>query len=470
MSDQHAQDAGGAGGAHVHFVGIGGIHMSALAHILLDDGQVVSGCDRIDAPILQPLRERGAEIEIGHDASHARGVQRVIRTVAVPASHPEIAAAMESGIPVATRAELLAEIAAPREVIAVGGAHGKTTTTAMLSLAARASGRDVGYVLGGEAADLPRHALRGSDPWLILEADEYGRAFHHYTPQVAVITNVEPDHLDYYGTAAQLEDAFLTYAQTVRREGVLIVGAESASAASIAARLTETRPDVTILTAGLGQAADWTATVESHSALATNYRVTPPDGQSWAAQLSIPGDFNVANAIVALAALDAAGFDPRAAAEALAGFRGVARRFQTHGEAAGVLVLDDYAHHPTEIAATIRALRERYADRRLLLLFQPHTYSRSRYLLEGFRTCFAGVDEVFLCETYAARENPDRGLSASQLAEQIEHPHVTDAGTVRAAAGVVARAARRGDVVVTVGAGDVDAAGPAILECLASRA
>ena len=301
MSDQHAQDAGGAGGAHVHFVGIGGIHMSALAHILLDDGQVVSGCDRIDAPILQPLRERGAEIEIGHDASHTRGVQRVIRTVAVPASHPEIAAAMESGIPVATRAELLAEIAAPREVIAVGGAHGKTTTTAMLSLAARASGRDVGYVLGGEAADLPRHALRGSDPWLILEADEYGRAFHHYTPRVAVITNVEPDHLDYYGTAAQLEDAFLTYAQTVRREGVLIVGAESPTAASIASRLAETRPDVTILTAGLGQAADWSATVESHSALATSYRVTAPDGQSWAAQLSIPGDFNVANAIVALA-------------------------------------------------------------------------------------------------------------------------------------------------------------------------
>ncbi len=470
MSDQHAPDAQGAGGAHVHFVGIGGIHMSALAHILLDDGQVVSGCDRIDAPILQPLRERGAQIEIGHDASHARGVERVVRTVAVPASHPEIAAAIESGIPVATRAELLAEIAAPREVIAVGGAHGKTTTTAMLSLAARASGRDVGYVLGGEAADLPRHALRGSDPWLILEADEYGRAFHHYTPRVAVITNVEPDHLDYYGTAAQLEDAFLTYAQTVRRDGVLIVGAESPAAASIAARLAETRPDVTILTAGLGQAADWSATVESHSALSTNYRVTPPDGKSWAAQLSIPGDFNVANAIVALAALDAAGFDPRAAAEALSGFRGVARRFQTHGEAAGVLVLDDYAHHPTEIAATIRALRERYADRRLLLLFQPHTYSRSRYLLEGFRTCFAGVDEVFLCETYAARENPDRGLSASQLAEQIEHRHVTDAGTVRAAAGVVARAARRGDVVVTVGAGDVDAAGPAILECLASRA
>ena len=180
MSDQHAQDAGGAGGAHVHFVGIGGIHMSALAHILLDDGQVVSGCDRIDAPILQPLRERGAEIEIGHDALHTRGVQRVIRTVAVPASHPEIGAALESGIPVVTRAELLAEIAAPREVIAVGGAHGKTTTTAMLSLAARASGRDVGYVLGGEAADLPRHALRGSDS----VADSGGRRIRPRVPSL----------------------------------------------------------------------------------------------------------------------------------------------------------------------------------------------------------------------------------------------------------------------------------------------
>ena len=454
---------------HVHFVGIGGIHMSALAHILLDDGLPVSGCDRSDSPILDPLRERGAAISVGHDPSHIEPAARLVRTVAVPELHPEIAAALASGIPVATRAELLAEIAAGRKVIAVGGAHGKTTTTAMLAIAARGAGRDVGYVLGGETADLPRHAVRGADPWLILEADEYGRAFHHYTPRVALITNVEPDHLDYYGSAAQLEAAFLIYAHTLRPNGDLIVGADSPAALAIAERLAAERPDLTITSAGLSQSADWRAEVIGHHEQATCYRVHPPQGGSWNAQLRIPGAFNVANAVAALAALAAAGFDPQPASHALTDFRGVARRFQTHGEAVGVLVLDDYAHHPTEIAATIAALRERFTERRILLLFQPHTYSRSRYLLDGFRNCFAGVDRLFLCDTYAARETPDAGLTAAQLAAQIDHPDVIDAGSAADAARLVAQAAQRGDVVVTVGAGDVDAAGPLILQSLADQ-
>lgn len=452
---------------HVHFVGIGGIHMSALAHILLDDELAVSGCDRADTPILQPLRERGAEISIGHDPRHIAEANRVVRTVAVAETHPEIAAAATAAVPVSTRAELLAEIAAGREVIAVGGAHGKTTTTAMLAVAARASGRDVGYVLGGETADLPRHAVRGADPWLILEADEYGRAFHHYTPRVAVITNVEPDHLDYYGTVEQLEAAFLDYARTLVEGGVLVAGADSPPALQIAGRLSAERPDITVTTAGLSESADWRAEIAASGERATCYRAHPPDGGAWPAQLGLAGEFNVANAIAALAALAAAGFDPQAASHALAQFRGVARRLQRHGEADGVLVLDDYAHHPTEIAATIGALRQRYPERRLMLLFQPHTYSRSRYLLDGFRGCFGGVDRLFLCDTYAARESPEAGLTAAQLAAllaaEIDQPDTAYAGSVAEAAATVAAAARRGDVVVTVGAGDVDAAGPLIL-------
>ena len=459
---------GGQNGC-VHFVGVGGIHMSALAHILLDDGLEVSGCDRADTPILQPLRERGAEIRIGHDASHVAGMDRVVRTVAVPTTHPEIAAAEAAGTPLLTRAELLAEVAEGREVIAVGGAHGKTTTTAMLAVAARASARDIGYVLGGETADLDRHAMRGTDPWLILEADEYGRAFHHYAPRIALITNVEPDHLDYYGTAEQLEEAFLIYARTLRPGGTLIVGADSPSARTVAERLTAERSDVAVVTVGLCQAADWRAEIIGRSAQSTRHRILPPAGEAWEAQLRVPGAFNVRNALAALAALSAAGFDPRAASAALADFRGVARRFQAHGETAGVLVLDDYAHHPTEIAATIGALRERYAERRLVLLFQPHTYSRSRYLLDGFSRCFDGVDRLFLCDTYAARESPEAGLTARQLAGRLDHGDTTYAGSVAAAAAVVAEAARAGDVVVTVGAGDVDAAGPLILECLEAR-
>ena len=452
-----------------HFVGIGGIHMSALAHILLDDGAIVSGCDRADSPILDPLRERGAAISIGHDPTHAAQADRIVRTVAVPETHPEIAAAAEAGVPVSTRAELLAEIAAGRDVIAVGGAHGKTTTTAMLTVAARASGRDLGYVLGGETVDLPRHARRGADPWLILEADEYGRAFHHYAPQVAVITNVEPDHLDYYGTAGQLEAAFLRYAETLRPGGTLIVGADSPGALAIADRFAARRPDAAITTTGLAESADWRAEIIGHTEAATCYRVRAPDGGDWPARLRLAGEFNVANAVAALAALNAAGFDARAASQSLAGFRGVARRLQTHGQAAGVLVLDDYAHHPSEIAATIAALRERYGDRRILFLFQPHTYSRSRYLLDGFRDCFAGVDRLFICDTYAAREHPEAGLTAAQLAEEVAQPDVRYGGSAAAAAATVAAAARAGDVVVTVGAGDVDAAGPLILAALTER-
>lgn len=457
-------------GARVHFVGVGGIHMSALAHILLDDGLEVSGCDRADTPILQPLRERGADIHIGHEVSHVAGADRVVRTVAVPVSHPEIVAAEAAGAQLLTRAELLAEVAEGREVIAVGGAHGKTTTTAMLAVAARASARDVGYVLGGETVDLDRHAMRGTDPYLILEADEYGRAFHHYTPRVAVITNVEPDHLDYYETAEQLEAAFLIYAHTLRPGGTLIVGADSPSALTVAERLTAARSDVAVVTFGLCKTADWQAQIVGHSAQSTRYRILPPTGEAWEAQLRVPGAFNVRNTLAALAALSAAGFDPRAASAALADFRGVARRFQTHGEAAGVLVLDDYAHHPTEIAATIGALRERYGARRLLLLFQPHTYSRSRYLLDDFRRCFDGIDRLFLCDTYAARESPEAGLTAQQLAGRLDQADVVYAGSVADAAGVVAETARAGDVVVTVGAGDVDAAGPLILRHLEARA
>ena len=454
---------------HVHFVGVGGIHMSALAHILLDDGIEVSGCDRTDTPILQPLRERGAEIQIGHDPSHVAPADRVVRTVAVPKTHSEIAAAVGAGAALLTRAELLAEVAEGRDVIAVGGAHGKTTTTAMLSVAARASGRDVGYVLGGESADLARHAVRGSDSWLILEADEYGRAFHHYSPRVAVITNVEPDHLDYYETAEQLEEAFLLYALTLRAGGTLIVGADSAAALRVAERLAADRPDVEIATAGFCETADWCARIVGHDEQTTRCEIRPPEGESWEMELRVPGAFNVANAVAALAALSVAGFGPREASRALADFRGVARRLQMHGEAAGVLVLDDYAHHPTEIAATIGALRDRYGDRRLLLLFQPHTYSRSRYLLDGFRGCFAGVDRLFLCDTYAARETPGAGLTARQLAGCIAHADAAYAGSVDEAARVVAEATQPGDVVVTVGAGDVDAAGPLVLRYLGDR-
>ena len=445
---------------NVHFVGIGGIHMSALAHILLDDGLIVSGCDRADAPILEPLRDRGARIVIGHNERHVTTATQVVRTAAVPESHPEVARALDLGIPVQTRAELLAGIAAPRDVIAVGGTHGKTTTTAMIAHAMRASGRDAGYVIGGEVPNLCVHARRGTDPWLVLEADEYGRAFHHYTPEVAVLTNCEADHLDYYGSLAALNEAFLGYVRTVKSGGTLIVGIDSALATEIASALQTDRPDVNVVTCSARRTADYQIASDGDAfSLTTPTRVLH-------GTLNQPGEYQRQNASTALAALDVAGFDVNAAAESLATFYGVNRRFQLHGEANDIVVLDDYAHHPTEVAAAIAAARQRWPSRRIVVLFQPHTYTRTSYLIDGFRTCFRDADVVYTVDTYAARAMSGNEMTSEQLATEIVSPQATYAGSVAQSAEIAASEARSGDLIITMGAGDIDAGGPAILDML----
>ena len=453
----------------VHFVGIGGIHMSGLARILLEDGAQVSGSDRTDSALLERLRAKGAEVSIGNDAAHVAGADLVVRTIAVPDENPEIVAARAAGIMVLSRAEMVARIAEGRPTLAVSGSHGKTTTATMATLILRAAGRDVGYVLGGEAPELESHARRGADPWIVLEADEYGRAFHHYQPSVAVITNIERDHLDYYGSDEGLFEAFLGYARTLQPNGTLIVGRESACARSAAERLAAERSDFALQTFALQGEATWTAHEIREDAAGTSFKLLGEGGELGALRLAVPGEHNVRNALAAVAAASAAGAGIEAAERALAEFRGVARRFQPHGEAGGVLVLDDYAHHPTEIRATIEAARARFASRRLAVLFQPHTYTRSQYLLEDFRGCFQGVDLLFLCETYAAREDPSQGLSAEQLAAEVTEPPARYAGSLEEAPRVVAAELRTDDVVITMGAGDVDSCGPALLEILADR-
>ncbi len=434
--------------------------MSALAHILLDDGLVVSGCDRTDAPILQPLRERGARVLIGHNEHHVTTATQVVRTAAVPESHPEIARAIELGIPLQTRAELLSEIASQREVITVGGSHGKTTTTAMIAYAMRANGHDAGYVIGGEAPDFCVHAKRGTDPWMVLEADEYGRAFHHYTPAVAVLTNCEPDHLDYYGSQSALEEAFLKYVSTLRPDGALVVGIDSALASEIADRLLAHRPDVQLVTCSSRVTADYRITSDDDAyALATPTRTL-------CGSLKQPGEYQRQNAAITVAALETAGFDGAAAAEALSGFNGVHRRFQLHGESRGVVVLDDYAHHPTEVAAALAAARQRWPDRRIVVLFQPHTYTRTSYLIDGFRTCFAGADVVYTVDTYAARAMTGEEMTSDQLASEIVAPNAIHAGSVEQGAELAAANAKPGDLIITMGAGDIDAAGPLMLSRL----
>ncbi len=451
---------------NVHFVGIGGIHMSALAHILLDDGLVVSGCDRVDSPILQPLRERGARIVIGHNEHHITTATQVVRTTAVPESHPEIARASALGIPLRTRAELLAEIAAPRRVIAVAGSHGKTTTTAMIAHCMNASGRDAGYVIGGEVPDFCVHAKRGTDPWLVLEADEYSRAFHHYEPSVAVLTNCEADHLDYYGSEEALQTAFIEYARTLKLGGTLIVGCDSTLALQIARTLCDERADVQLITCASRYSADYRISSDGDSGDGENAYELLTSTATRRGALRQPGEYQRQNAAVALAALDAAGFELGQSIAALRSFRGVNRRFQLHGEANDVVVLDDYAHHPSEVAAAIAAARNRWPTRRIVVLFQPHTYTRTAYLLDGFRDCFTEADLVYTVDTYAARAMSGDGMTAEQLAAEVVSPQAIYGGSIERSAFSAASRSKPGDLIITMGAGDIDAAGPIILQRL----
>jgi UDP-N-acetylmuramate--alanine ligase len=304
----------------------------------------------------------------------------------------------------------------------------------------------------------------------VLEADEYGRAFHEYHPTIAVITNLERDHLDYYGTDAALFEAFVKYADTLEPNGRLIVGTESPCAAAVGERIAATRIDVAIERFGVGDAhatgLEWVAYAVVTDTSGVEFVLEGPGVPPITCRLHVPGDHNVRNALAAAAAASAAGAPIASIVEALGEFRGVRRRFQTHGESAGVLVMDDYAHHPSEIQATIRAARDRYPERRLVVLFQPHTYSRSKYLLEGFAQCFSGVDVLVLTDTYAAREAPEAGLSAVDLATHIKTPGAIYAGSLSEAATQVMEMATPGDVVFTMGAGDVDQAGPLILRGL----
>ncbi|MEE9277560.1 MAG: UDP-N-acetylmuramate--L-alanine ligase, partial [Dehalococcoidia bacterium] len=378
----------------------------------------------------------------------------------------EIVAARQYGIELITRAAMVARIAADRTALAVGGTHGKTTTATMLTLILREAGLDPSFILGGESADLSAHAARGAGAHIVLEADEYGRAFHAYRPSVAVITNLEPDHLDYYATYDALTGAFVEYGKTVRQGGALIVGAESDCALRVAQRVFADRPDLTLQTFGLAQSLTWSALDLREDEERTQFRLEHESEEVGGFQLRVPGAHNVRNALAAIATAVAAGADVETARRALAAFRGVRRRFQRLGESRGVLVLDDYAHHPTEIEATIAAARTRFPTRRLVVLYQPHTYSRSAYLLEGFQRCFQGVDRLYLTDTYAAREQPQAGLTAVDLAARIDSPGAIYVGALDEAPNVVVPALRDGDLLITMGAGDVEHAGPRILERL----
>lgn len=465
---------------HYHIVGVAGAGMSAIASILLDQGHTVSGSDPGANRLTAALAERGATIYRGHDPANIAGADALVVTAAARSDNPEIAAAKAAGLPVLGRAELWRDWSARRRVVAVAGTHGKTTTSAMVAVALRGAGLAAGYLIGSDVPDLGGNAAWGDESApLVIEADEYARAFLALAPEIAVITNVEWDHPDIFPSEADYLDAFAQFAASVAEPRRLIVCGDSPAAEALApAGATFYGIDETLATNPAScrlAPLDWTASgIGATPAGRTSFDIWRYDRRTFGARIAgsqellLPGAHNVRNALAALAVCAELGVDMAAASAALAGFRGTARRFELKGEAAGVTVIDDYAHHPTEMAATLAAARARYPGRRIVAYLQPHTFSRTSALLADWPEAGRDADLLLVGDVYAAREQGDPAALAAELAARfaaagVDARHV---GDVAAAAAALADLARPGDVVLTLGAGDGDRAGLALLERL----
>ncbi len=458
----------------VHLVGVGGMHLSAIARILAARGHTVTGSDTALSPLTDELAALGVMVREGHKAEHIGDAELVVTTSAAAGDNPELIEAGRRGVPVLKRAEFIAHLMAGRRSVCVAGTHGKTTTSGLIATLLVEAGREPTYLIGGavrnlrtDAAPGGTNAAPGDGDEIVVEADEYDRAFLEYSPDVAVVTNVEPDHLDIYGSFDELRSAFAQFMSQVRPDGTLIVCADSPALRELVAAGGHA---ATVETYALGREADWTA---------AEIEPLPDGGQRFGVyhggefygrfEIALPIRHNVANALAGIAAGHALGLTPDEMRAALAVYGGARRRFELVGEAAGVTVMDDYAHHPTEVADTVAAARGRFPGRRLVACFQPHTYSRTQYLLEEFRTCFRGLDDLLLVPTYAAREPASAGMDARALAMAIESPRPLFGENFDEAADAALGLLGDGDVFFTIGAGDIDALGPLVLDGLRRR-
>jgi UDP-N-acetylmuramate--alanine ligase len=448
-----------AGRRPVHFVGIGGAGMSALALIACRRGVAVTGCDT-DPSGAADLAGMGVTVYSGHDPSHVEGAQAVVVTAAVPAGHPELVRARELGIPVVPRKEALAALIAGARSVAISGTHGKTTTTVMATEALTAAGLAPTGIAGGRVSGWGGNAKLAGDDLFVVEADEYDKAFLTLHPTVAVVNNVEPDHLECYGSEAALEDAFVEFAG--RAEAVL-ASADDPGALRVGARVARG-----VRRFGFDESADLRITDVVQRADATEARVVIRGGRSIRVRLQVPGIHNLRNAVAALGAVDALGGKLEPAVAALAEFTGVGRRFERLGEHGGVAIVDDYAHHPSELEATLSAARQAFPGRRLVAVFQPHLYSRTEAHGDAMGRALAAADLVIVTEVYAAREQPIPGVSGRRVVDAAVH-----AGADARFEPTRAEVGRRvydtllpGDVVLTLGAGDITRVGPELVRWL----
>lgn len=460
----------------VHMVGIGGAGMSGIARILLDRGGQVSGSDAKESRGVAALRARGAQIRIGHDGSALDmldgGPTAVVTThAAIPKTNPELVEARRRGIPVILRPVVLAKLMAGDTTLMVTGTAGKTTTTSMLIVALQHSGFDPSFAVGGDLGAAGTNAHHGSGAYFVAEADESDGSLVQYQPDIAVVTNIEADHLDFFGSEQAYIDVFDAFIERLTPGGALVVCVDDPGAAALAERTAA----LGIRVLRYGSAGDDLAAAlldwEQHGTSAVARVQLAGEAGPRTMRLSVPGRHMALNALGALLAAIQAGADPDVVLDALAEFEGVRRRFELVGVAAEVKVFDDYAHHPTKVSAALSAVRVLAAESqgRAIVVFQPHLYSRTQTFAREFGAALSAADEVFVLDVFAAREQPIAGISGRSIAEHVSVPvhYVPDFSAV---AEQVAAAARPGDVVVTMGAGDVTLLGREILDAVTARA
>lgn len=456
---------------HYHFIGIGGTGLSAIARVLVEKGHTVSGSDRVLSPQAKELQSIGVRVETGHDAKNVVGADIVIRSSAVRDENPEVIAARNAGIPVLKRYQMLAELTRGQDVLAIAGTHGKTTTTAMTAWVLTRMGKDPSFVLGSEVRELGLNAHYGKGNFFVIEADEYDNMFLGLEPRAAIITFLEHDHPDCFPTFEEYQAAFIRFIQKCQPGGMLILNRDEPGTYSL-----------------IEHALTGTIVVNYGAHPASDYRISeaainPQGGYSFTllrqhdgrqaeflcqVELAVPGEHNMRNAAAVLALVHQLGLDPVPAAKALGEFLGAGRRFEVRGEVGGVVVIDDYAHHPTEIRATLQAARSRYPGRRIWAVWQPHTFTRVQALETEFAQSFEDADMVIVTEIYAARETGN-AYSATSIVQIMNQPQVQFLESLELAQNLLLQQLQPGDVLLVLSAGDADRISAGVFGALKER-
>ncbi|MBP6178289.1 MAG: UDP-N-acetylmuramate--L-alanine ligase [Anaerolineales bacterium] len=459
---------------HVHFIGIGGSGLSAIARLLNDSGYKVTGSDRALSSFASALQGEGVSIFIGHHPRNIAGADMVIRSSAIAEDNPEVEAAKHAGIPVYKRSDFLGSLMAEKTGIAVAGTHGKTTTTAMIAWTLTALKRDPSFIVGGTLNNLGINAHAGQGSPFVIEADEYDRMFLGLKPRIAIVTNLEHDHPDCYPTFEDMYSAFQEFVNLLPADGTLIVCAEDEGAVSLLPHAR--RNGVNVISYGLQSE----MTINSPQWIqARNVKPNERGGFDFSAltnmgadsasvvsvSLQVPGEHNVRNALAVLAVIATLGLPLQEAADALAQFAGTGRRFEIRGEVKGVTVIDDYAHHPTEIRATLAGAKARYPNHRIWAVWQPHTYSRTRTLFYEFSRAFGDADEVLVTEIYASREAKQE-FSSAEVVSAMPHSSARYSGSLEATTNYLLEHLRLGDILIILSAGDADQISTEVLKKL----